>query len=108
MGKKIAYLRIEKPIGRRDEDDEFRELMGLPAKVYSASDLSAFLDANRDASIFEIELHCDGGDIDEAFDMADQLFATKKRVITKNFRSSSASTVLTLVSELEDRLGSDN
>lgn len=102
---KTAVLKIEGNIGQKDP---FWELIGLEDPTFSANDMSAFLEANKDADTIEIEIRSDGGMVSEAYDIHDQLKASGKRIVTKGYRVNSAATIPFLAAKPEDRHVSQN
>lgn len=105
MANKTAVLRIESIIGRKDG---MAEMFGEQPN-FSATDLSKFLAENKAAKDLEIIIRTDGGNVDEALDMVDQLKewkAQNKTITTKGYRVNSAGTLL--FNEGTERLVSDN
>lgn len=102
---KTAVLKIEGNIGQKDP---FFEMFGMEDPTFSAKDMSAFLDENKDADTIEIEIRSDGGVVSEAFDIHDQLKASGKRIVTKGYRVNSAATIPFLAANPEDRYVSQN
>jgi ATP-dependent protease ClpP protease subunit len=100
MANKRAYLKIQNDIGKYDQ---FAADFGLEPITFSAKDMAAFIEANKEATEFEIEIRSDGGSVDEAFDIHDQLLASGKRIITIGYQVASASTIPFMAAKKADR-----
>jgi ATP-dependent protease ClpP protease subunit len=78
--------------------DGILDMFGGPETI-SPSDLRAFLDENKDASVIVLEISSPGGYINEAVEMFDMLRASGKEVVTIGYRVNSAATVVQLAGD---------
>lgn len=90
---KTAKIIIDKNIG---EPDYFAQMFGDTATTFSSSDMSKFLDENKDASNIEVEIRSDGGSVTQGFEIYDLLINSGKQIKTIAYKANSIATVIFL------------
>lgn len=88
------------------EKDPMLLAFGVEEDTISAKDIEKFINDNKEADTFEIEIRSNGGSVSQGFDIYDQLVNSGKRIITKGYRVNSIATVIFMAGH--DRLLSKN
>lgn len=86
--------------------DIYAEMWGDPQPVFSASTVTDFLDANKEATEIELEIRSDGGSTSEARVIYDLLKNCGKKVITKGYKVNSSAVMIFLAGD--ERLIAEN
>lgn len=86
--------------------DVYAEMFNEPQPVFSANNVSEFLDKHKDATSIEVEIRSDGGSTSEARIIYDLLKNCGKNVITKGYKVNSSAVMIFLAGN--ERLIAEN
>ena len=90
---KTARIVIDKNIG---ELDYFAQMFGESSMTFSSSDMSKFLDENKDATNIDVEIRSDGGSVTQGFEIYELLVNSGKVIKTIAYKANSIATVIFL------------
>jgi ATP-dependent protease ClpP protease subunit len=94
MANKAARFKLIGVIASKEEAEYF----GYKEYV-SAADVAAFIEENKKAKSFEIEISSPGGNADQALEMYDRLVKSGVHIDTEGFQVHSAATLIFLLGE---------